>query len=62
MDELQKRMKLRGTETNPEDIRIRLKNAEFEMANKDVFDYQVVNDNLEKCTLEVIDIIKKNQL
>ena len=61
MEELKRRMRLRGTETNPKDIEIRLKNAEFEIANKDIFDYQVVNDNLDTCVNEIIGIIKKNQ-
>ena len=62
MDELSRRMKLRATETDPEDIKIRLKNAEFEIANKDIFDYQVVNDDLDTCVNEVVEIIRKNQL
>ncbi|MBR1545022.1 MAG: guanylate kinase, partial [Alphaproteobacteria bacterium] len=62
LDELSRRMKLRATETDPEDIKIRLKNAEFEIANKDIFDYQVVNDDLDTCVNEVVEIIRKNQL
>lgn len=61
MDELIRRMKLRGTETEPEEIKVRLKNAEFEIANKDIFDYQVVNDNLDVCINEISNIIKNNQ-
>ena len=61
MEELKRRMRLRGTETNQKDIEIRLKNAEFEIANKDIFDYQVVNDNLDTCVNEIINIIKENQ-
>jgi len=62
IEELKRRMEIRGTEIDPEDIRIRLKNAEFEIANKDMFDYQVVNDNLETCVNQVAGIIRENKL
>ncbi len=62
MEELKKRMNLRGTETDPVDIKARLENAKFEIAHKDIFDYQVVNDNLDVCLKEIINIIRKNQL
>ena len=60
IEELKKRMTLRGTETNLEDIRVRLNNAEFEIAHKDMFDYQVVNDNLDACVNQIVNIIKEN--
>ncbi len=62
MEELKRRMKLRGTETDPVDIKARIKNAEYEMSHKDIFDYQVINDNLNICINEVVNIIKENQL
>ncbi len=61
MEELKRRMAIRGTETNPEDISVRLKNAEYEIAHKDIFDYQVVNDNLDDCVNKIVNIIKLNQ-
>lgn len=62
MDELKRRMAIRGTETDPNDIRVRLENAKFEIAHKDIFDYQVINDNLDVCVNQIIEIIKENQL
>ncbi len=61
MEELKRRMRLRGTETNPVDIEVRLKNAEFEITNKNIFDYQVINDNLDVCVDEIVNIIKNSQ-
>ena len=61
MEELKRRMKIRNTETNPTDIETRLKNAEIEIKNKDIFDYVVINDDLTKCIDEVKNIIRKEQ-
>ena len=61
MEELKRRMKIRNTETNPTDIETRLKNAEIEIKNKDIFDYIVINDDLTKCIDEVKNIIRKEQ-
>ena len=61
MEELKRRMKIRNTETDPTDIKTRLKNAEIEIKNKDIFDYVVINDDLTKCIDEVKNIIKKEQ-
>ena len=61
MEELKRRMKIRNTETDPTDIETRLKNAEIEIKNKDIFDYVVINDDLTKCIDEVKNIIKKEQ-
>ncbi len=61
MEELKRRMKIRNTETDPTDIETRLKNAEIEIKNKDIFDYVVINDDLTKCIDEVKNIIRKEQ-
>ena len=61
MEELKRRMKIRNTETDPTDIKTRLKNAEIEIKNKDIFDYVVINDDLTKCIDEVKNIIRKEQ-
>ena len=61
MEELKRRMKIRNTETDPTDIETRLKNAEIEIKNKDIFDYVVINDDLRKCIDEVKNIIRKEQ-
>ena len=60
MDELKRRMKLRNTEHDPADIEKRIEDAIYEIKNKDVFDYTVINDNLEKCIQEIKNIIKNN--
>ncbi len=56
MEELKKRLIGRGTESM-EKIESRLKIAEKEMQEIDFYDYVVVNDDLEKATNEVREII-----
>lgn len=46
IEELQRRLRARGTE-NPESLDTRFKAALQEIAQHDIFDYLVVNDNLE---------------
>lgn len=58
MDELRSRLINRGTE-DIEKINSRLKIAEEELKEIDFYDYVVVNDDLEKATNEVREIIKK---
>ena len=58
MEELKKRLIDRGTE-DIETINNRLKIAEDELKEIDFYDYVVVNDDLEKATDEVINIIKE---
>ena len=62
MDELKRRMALRGTETDPKDIEIRLKDAKTEIEDRFIFDYTVINDKLDIAVAEVKNIIKENQL
>ena len=61
-EELENRLFSRGTETE-EVIRARLETAEKELQNKNLFDYVVVNDDVDRAADEVLDIInnlKKN--
>lgn len=58
MEELRKRLIERGTDSE-EVINNRLKIAEEEMKEIDFYDYVVINDDLDKATSEVKDIILK---
>ena len=58
MEELKRRLIGRGTESE-DTINERLKIAEKEMQELDFYDYVVVNDDLEKATKEVKNIILK---
>ena len=62
-DTLRKRLAGRGTET-PEQVALRLSNAEAEMACRDKYDARVVNGDLKECIRrvgELIDGEKKRQ-
>jgi len=56
VEELAKRLRGRGTETE-EKIIGRLKRAEYELSCADEFDYQVVNDEVERAAEEICEII-----
>lgn len=58
MEELERRLTSRGTDA-PEVQAIRLTNALAELASKDQFDHQVVNDDLERACGEIEKIIGK---
>ncbi len=58
-DILENRLRKRGTE-NDADIRKRLENARKEIALANQFDFQVLNDRLDRAALEIESIIKKN--
>ena len=60
LDALRKRLRERNTET-PEQIALRMRNAEIEMAAAPEYDYVVVNDDgkLEATVKEIAGIIKK---
>lgn len=62
MDELIRRMKIRNTEHDKADIEKRISDAEYEIANRDIFDYVVINDNLNTCVEEIKNIIKENTI
>jgi guanylate kinase len=57
---LRKRLDRRGTET-PEQLAIRLRNAEIEMAAAPEYDYVVVNEEgkIDDTVAQIVDIIKK---
>lgn len=56
-EELERRLAQRGTET-PEQIAIRLKTAEQEMAAMAEFDHVVINHEVAQCGQEVLDLIQ----
>lgn len=60
LDELEKRLKARGTET-PESLKARISKASFEMTFKDRFDHIVINDKLERACKEA-EVIVRNFL
>ena len=56
MQELEKR--LRGRGDTPEDqIAIRMERAHWEMEQRTWYDYVVVNDSVERCAEEILNII-----
>ncbi len=61
MEELERRLRSRGTESE-EVICKRLREAEFEMAQRDFFDYRVVNDVLEDARKEIGNILSPREI
>ena len=59
--ELEKRLQGRGTETQ-EQIQNRLSRLEYELSQKDKYDFIVVNDDLEKALQELESIIDNAKL
>ena len=57
LEVLQQRLKSRGTDS-AESIAVRLKNAEKEMKQKDLFHHVIVNNQLSKAVSELISIIE----
>lgn len=58
LDELERRLRGRGTDAE-KDILNRLQLSQQEIALRDQFDYQVVNDDLTRCLSEVAAIFKR---
>jgi len=60
VEALHKRLTLRGTET-PEQLQVRLRNAEIEMAAAPEYDYVVVNEDgmIDETVDQIADIIRK---
>jgi guanylate kinase len=60
LESLAKRLRKRGTET-PEQLAIRLRNAEIEMASAPEYDYVVVNEDgkIDETAEQIADIIRK---
>jgi guanylate kinase len=59
LDELKSRLIGRGTES-PEEVAIRLRTAEVEMAAQDLFDHVVINGEVAQCAQEVLDLMKSS--
>lgn len=59
MEELEDRIRGRAQDS-PEVIEKRLKNARGEMEYASQYDFQVVNDDLERCVQEIMDIVAKS--
>ena len=60
MDDLEARLRGRGTESEAA-IAERLRTAERELAQRDAFDHEVVNDDLDRATDEVAAIIQASR-
>jgi guanylate kinase len=58
MEELERRLRGRG-DTSEEQIALRLERAKWEMDQRSWYDYVVVNDRLDDCINEIINIIAK---
>ena len=56
MEELERRLRGRG-DTSEEQIAIRMERAKWEMEQRDWYDYVVVNDRLDDCVNEILNII-----
>lgn len=57
--DLESRMEKRGTESPQERLR-RLETARSELLQAELFDFQVVNDDVARCAQEVVDLVKSN--
>ena len=60
LEEVRRRLKARNTETD-EKIELRMQRIEYELNKKDLYDYSVVNDDLELAIKQVEDIIKQEK-
>ena len=56
LEELERRLRGRG-DTPEEQIQIRMARAKWEIAQSDHYDYVVLNDDLDRCVAEILDII-----
>ena len=56
MEELERRLRGRG-DTSEEQILMRMDRAKWEIDQKDWYDYVVVNDQVENCVQEILNII-----
>ncbi len=55
--ELERRLRTRGTE-NDETLQKRLKNAHGELAHYGMFDYAIINDDLQKAQQDLVSIVR----
>ena len=58
IQELEKRLKARGTETE-ESLRLRINKASYELSFHNQFDHIIVNDKLEDACAEAEDLVRK---
>ena len=59
MEELRRRLEGRGTET-PEAIERRMETARYELSRKDEYDMQLVNDDLDAATEELVAFVNSH--
>lgn len=59
-DELKRRLTARAADP-PDQIDVRLREAEAEMETADEFDYTVVNDDLDRCVDEIESILERDR-
>lgn len=59
LEELSRRLVGRGTES-PEEIEIRLKTAEIELAAQGSFDHVVINNEVAQCAKEVLELMQSS--
>jgi len=57
MDELESRLRLRGTETE-ETLRTRIEKATYEQSFANRFDHQIMNDDLDRASAELIALVR----
>lgn len=60
LEELTQRLLERGSESK-EEAELRLRTAKIEMECADEFDYTVVNDDLDRCVAEILDILERER-
>lgn len=58
IEELERRLKARGTET-PESLFARLQKAAFELSFKSQFDHAIINDDLKRACAEAEELVRK---
>ena len=61
MEELERRLRSRG-DTAEEQIRIRLERAQWEIQQSKMYDYVVINDNVDNCANEILKIIANSAI
>jgi guanylate kinase len=59
-EELRRRLTERATES-PDSLELRWENARQELAQQDLYDYRVVNDDVHRAALEILDIIERSR-
>lgn len=57
IDELERRLKARGTET-PESLQARIDKASYELSFKSQFDHVIINDKLEQACAEAEELVR----